>query len=330
MITYDEINNMDFQKSAFGGYKADDVDDFVEEAASTIKELTDRIAELNVKITELEKSLAEYKQTEASLHTALVIAQETSSRLIKESTDKAESVLKEAQEKAKIILDSATAEAKAVSDKAGGESSELMKKTKERASEILREALVKASGITKKAKEKSTAEEEKYIELKEKVREFRSNMLNIYKSHVELINEMKPGSDDDQTDAKPKAAEESVNKEEKTEEVPEIKEAQEVQQAKDAAPDTLSETAAEISSVTTDTFISSNNAQSDEKAEITDDSIQTDENAEEKNVSEDKSIEDFDLQITDEPEEIDLDKINFDSFSDMEESEDTYDFGITE
>ncbi len=195
MLTYDEIVNVEFPKSAFGGYKADSVDDYIDEVANTVKTLLEQIKGLNDKVNELNNDIQGYKDTENSLHAALVIAQETGQKLVKESTEKSEQLIKDAEDKAAAIVSDAEIKAQDMIRTASEESSELMKKTKEKASEILKEALIKANSITSKAKENCANEEARYEDLKKKVSDFRTSMLLLYRSHVELLNEMRPTED---------------------------------------------------------------------------------------------------------------------------------------
>lgn len=195
MLTYDEIINVEFPKSTFGGYKSDSVDDYIDAVAETVKALLEQIKNLSDKVNDLSSENQSYKDTESSIHAALMIAQETSQKLITESTEKADKILKDAEEKAGDIVSDAENKAQEIIHTSSADSSELLKKSKEKASEILKEALVKANSITTKAKENCAAEEARYEELKKKVSDFRTSMLLLYKSHVELLNEMRPNDD---------------------------------------------------------------------------------------------------------------------------------------
>ena len=343
MITYEQISNIEFSKSAFGGYKADDVDDFIEEVANAVKELNLQIEEQNKKIADLEKQLAEYKETESSLHTALVIAQETGNRLVKESAEKSEAVLADAENKARDILLEAKQKADTMTNQVSSESSELMKKTKERASEILREALTKASSITQKAKENCISQEKKYEELKQKVSDFRSSMLLMYRSHVELINNMKPEEDEAQqvsddidtpeqegsvldseadesviTDNNKEAtdAEESDNKsfEAKVDNAP-------VSDSNENIPEKDESYESDISAFKTERIMNSEDSEIAEEPVLNIDSNEIGEES----VQNSFSIAD---DAEGDVEEIDLSKINFESFTDIDSENKTMDFGI--
>ena len=69
-----EISAKRFDKSAFG-YKADEVDSFLNEIAAEVNELTSQNTELQKKLEILATKLEEYRQDENSMKQALLGAQ---------------------------------------------------------------------------------------------------------------------------------------------------------------------------------------------------------------------------------------------------------------
>lgn len=197
MLTYDEIVNIEFPKSTFGGYKTESVDEYIDNVSDTVKSLLEQIKSANDKVAQLEKEISEYKSTESSLRAALVFAQETGQKLINEATEKSEEIIAQANQHSEEVISTSEKQANDTISAASKESSELLKISKEKASEILREALIKANSITQKAKENCAAEEAYFEQLKKKVNDFRTSMLLLYKSHVELLNEMRPKDSED-------------------------------------------------------------------------------------------------------------------------------------
>lgn len=339
MLTYDQIVNIEFPKVTFGGYKSDNVEDYIEDVASTVKALLEQIKSLNDKIESLNNEISEYKKTESSLHAALVIAQETGQKLVQDASQKADELIKEAEDKAATITNQAQDNAERTVIDANTNSAELMKKTKERASEILREALSKANSITQKAKENCINEEAKYEDLKRKVKDFRSTMLILYRNHVELLNEMRP---------EPEVSDVAENKKTSTHtedlhtvQEPEISEeieqesavSQEVVEADDLVcepDDTVEINDSDDTEEAMEDII--DEAVEDLSEEIDDEKpFESNDDVEEQNSGfQIEVINDFNIPNEDENfddiEEIDLSKISFSDFSDSDESNTQLDF----
>jgi len=75
MITLEEIENITFRKAGFGGYKIEEVDDFVDDVAEKVKSLELTQRELQLKIENQEAEIAKYKEKEDSVQNALITAQ---------------------------------------------------------------------------------------------------------------------------------------------------------------------------------------------------------------------------------------------------------------
>lgn len=84
-----EISMKKFDKSAFG-YKADEVDAYLNEIAAAINELNAQNVELQNKLEILAGKLEEYRQDENSMKEALVGAQKLGNNMIKEAKEKAD------------------------------------------------------------------------------------------------------------------------------------------------------------------------------------------------------------------------------------------------
>ncbi len=106
MLTPVEIRNKTFNKS-FGGYKTDEVDQFLEEISRTVEELTEENSDLQSKLEVLADKLEEYRDDEESLRAALLGAQKLGDSVIKESKNKADIILRDASVKSEKMIDSA-------------------------------------------------------------------------------------------------------------------------------------------------------------------------------------------------------------------------------
>lgn len=100
MLTVDQIKNISFKKASIGGYRCDDVDNFIDDVTDTVEELKKQNSEILSKSELLMKKVEEYRQDEDSIHQILVKSQKDG-----------EKIIKDAEEEAKKILDDAKAEA---------------------------------------------------------------------------------------------------------------------------------------------------------------------------------------------------------------------------
>ncbi len=110
MLTLNEIRNVNFRKSNFGGYRAEDVEAFIDEVQLSYDALLRENAELVKKLEVLAARLAEYQQEEDSIRNALMNAQKVGDASLRDAKHKAEIILKDATIKAERIVANAQAE----------------------------------------------------------------------------------------------------------------------------------------------------------------------------------------------------------------------------
>ena len=106
MITEQDIRAVTFDK-AMRGYRTEDVDAFLQQAADTVAQLTNEKNETEQKLYILAEKIEEYRQDEDNLKTALLNAQRMGENVIKEARQKAEALLREAGMKAEEITHTA-------------------------------------------------------------------------------------------------------------------------------------------------------------------------------------------------------------------------------
>lgn len=104
MLTPKEIGEKTFEKTFGFGYRMDDVDAFLEQAAKSLAEQQRKNAEMEKKLEVLADKLTEYREDEESLRTALLGAQKLGDSVIRESKTKAEIVLRDATIKAEAMV----------------------------------------------------------------------------------------------------------------------------------------------------------------------------------------------------------------------------------
>lgn len=101
MMTLDDIRNVEFSKGR--GYRAEEVDDFIDECVGLVEKLLGDLDEANQKIKVLADKVAEYRNEEDSIRSALLNAQRTGDTIVREAQEKANTLLQEANENADAV-----------------------------------------------------------------------------------------------------------------------------------------------------------------------------------------------------------------------------------
>ena len=110
MLTLNEIRNVNFRKSNFGGYRAEDVEAFIDEVQLSYDSLLKENAELLKRLESLTTKIEEYQREEDSIRNALMNAQKVGDASLRDAKHKAEIILKDATIKAEKIVSNAQIE----------------------------------------------------------------------------------------------------------------------------------------------------------------------------------------------------------------------------
>ncbi len=175
MLTANEIRGITFPKAGHSGYKADDVNYFIEEVASTIEEQEKNNAQLIEKLKILAATVEDYRAMEDSVKSAIISAQKAGNDIIEEAKVKAQNEynkISEETEKLKADYEKLAAEANEVSEK------------------IIADANAQAKKILDDAEKKSGQMMLQYNYIKEEIRRFKESVLDSYKEHVDLLTKM--------------------------------------------------------------------------------------------------------------------------------------------
>ena len=100
MFTPQQIDQISFNTSTFGGYKIDEVDSFLEPLTEDYVTLYKENALLKSKMKVLVSKLEEYRNNEASMKDAIVNAQKTCDKMVKEAEEKCRQMINEANQTA--------------------------------------------------------------------------------------------------------------------------------------------------------------------------------------------------------------------------------------
>lgn len=106
MLTPEVIASRRFDKQ-MGGYKQDEVEEFLQQVAAEYAHLLAEKEELENKMEVLAYEVDQYREDEDSLKSALIGAQKLGDSVIRESKAKADYLVREAKEKADRILENA-------------------------------------------------------------------------------------------------------------------------------------------------------------------------------------------------------------------------------
>ncbi len=105
MLTIEEIKNISFRKATLsGGYRAEDVDSFIDEVIATFEQQKKEKTNLVHKIDRLATRLEEYREDEETVRNALLTSQKMSDACIKEAKEKAAKIIRDAEEKAQTLV----------------------------------------------------------------------------------------------------------------------------------------------------------------------------------------------------------------------------------
>ena len=170
MLTPQDVRAAQFEKN-IRGYRTEEVDRFLDKVEEQLKqdedqaeELRRQIAELTAENQRLHKEMESYEADGDMLKSALINAQRMGENVIREANQKSEVILHRANLRGDDIIRDAN---------------ELLQKASDRADEIINEA-----------NEKKLAQEREYDRVRLEVTRFKSDVLNLYRSHVESLSRL--------------------------------------------------------------------------------------------------------------------------------------------
>lgn len=165
MFSPQDIEEKTFEKAFMGGYKADDVDDFLDGLAADYKKLYVENAELKKKMSVLVEKIEEYRKDEDYIKNAILYAQRLKEDALKETSEKSDSHLKEANERAEAIINEASERARAINE----ETDRIVEVTKKTNADLI------------------AKENEALNAIRKEVSDFKTNLQNMYKAHLKVI-----------------------------------------------------------------------------------------------------------------------------------------------
>lgn len=161
-----DISSQSFEKVSFG-YNPEEVDEYLINVATEFSNLEKENIELNKKLQILADKVREYRQDEEAVKEALLDAKKVGHRTINEAKKKSDDIINQANEQAELLIKEAVS-------------------TAEEEVDALRNEI--------------EAEEKHLSSVQEVVSNFKKELFDMYKTHLELISSIPDMDTDDQND----------------------------------------------------------------------------------------------------------------------------------
>ena len=179
MLTPERIKEKVFQTTGRGSYRSDDVDMFMSEVQASYEQMFKENGDLVRKISILAKKVEEYRADEESLKMALLNAQKLADRIVAEAKETAANEIASVKDVTDKLREDAAAEAEMLTSNAKAE-----------AEKILDDANKEAKDILGNINRKVTHESLVYEMIQKEASEFKSKLINMYREHITLINDL--------------------------------------------------------------------------------------------------------------------------------------------
>ncbi len=124
-LTPMDIETVEFKKTPFKGYSAEEVDLFLDKVIMEFERIYKDNAKLQDKLDAREEVIKHYKDLEDTIKSSIVRAEKTADETVKNATTRSEQLIKSAEERAKNILTDAQNQAQAMLSEGNGELAEI-------------------------------------------------------------------------------------------------------------------------------------------------------------------------------------------------------------
>ena len=104
MLTLTDIKNITFRKASIGGYRSDEVDDFIDSVIASYEVLLRETEQQKEKLESAMEKIETYRSREENISAALMNAQHQADLVVREAEHRSEAMLQDAEQKAEHIL----------------------------------------------------------------------------------------------------------------------------------------------------------------------------------------------------------------------------------
>ena len=185
MISSNDVRDVRFSK-AVGGYKQEEVDNFLDAVEVDLRQYEAYVKELEEKLSAATSEVEGYKNSQASLQNVLISAQQLADNIVNEAKNKAQQILADA----KAAADTATSEAKNMLvnfDEKLGERKDAAQKEIE---EILAAGEAKKVAIETATADAVKREQALFDKIRLEIGAFKNELMDSYKKHLEIISKL--------------------------------------------------------------------------------------------------------------------------------------------
>ncbi len=185
MLSFKEIQDSVFS-TAMSGYKRDEVDTLLDTIAEDYKQFESVLASQQVRIAELEKELKDRDISMSSINSVLLSAQKLADNIVEDAKRQAEETILAANTEA----DNIKLRTKKALEEIDAVLTEQKTKAQEEVDLMLSDAARKSEGMILAAKDSVTREQLLFDKLKSEVAEFKAQIKESYKAHIESLSKL--------------------------------------------------------------------------------------------------------------------------------------------
>ena len=198
MISSAEIKNVTFS-SSLAGYKKDEVDIFLDKIEVDIEKYETITRKQEEKIEQLEAQIAEFKDSQGSIQSVLLNAQKLADKIVEDAKNESARIVSEAQANIKQM----TEKSKLIAGELDAKASEKKERLETELADIIKDAESKKDVVEKAAEKAVKNQQELFNRLKKEMSDFRKEITQKYKEHLELLSAIPEFVEEDpQTTAK--------------------------------------------------------------------------------------------------------------------------------
>ncbi len=197
MLNINDIKNINITKTMMGGYKIEEVDELLSKVCDTLEKNEFQKAELTKKLKILGDRVEKYRNDEQAVKNALYEAQKKKIEIEEEAEYNARRIMDTTERKTEEVkvrlqkeIQNALGEAKSIKVNAKAEADKTIADAKLEAKHILEDAKKQCDEVYNEVERAK----KDYIDLQNKIVLFRNELIEKYKSHLQVIVEL-PSSD---------------------------------------------------------------------------------------------------------------------------------------
>lgn len=185
VLTPNQIKNVMFTKSAVGGYKMNEVDEFILVVCNDYSRLYKENSELLLNTEALNERVKEYSENEDNIKTTLVTAQKMADKIVGEAKLERDRIKESTSRDFGHIIEDAKRQAR-----------EIVENATNRAKDILDEAQVLSDTLLEDTNTQVAHQQTVLNVLKEEIASFRERILGLYDEQVAKIQDL-PAMEED-------------------------------------------------------------------------------------------------------------------------------------